>query len=177
MRPLPHLIATVGLGAGAFAASRDVPFSVQVALSQVLVDLDHLLDHLLQSPRPLSPSTFLDRHNALTWPRMYFFLHSYELLALLWAAAGWTGFPALRALALGASIHLLLDEVGNRRPGLPVDLSRFFYFLLYRWSRNFRTDRMTRLRKNGRIDGPYAGRSGNPGAGEGADRPEEGRPA
>ena len=125
----------------------------------VLLDLDHAVDHLFQSPRPFSLGTFLGAHNSLTWKRMIFFLHGYEWVLLLWAACWIAPHPLLFAVAAGVTSHLLLDEIGNRLPWAPVDLAPGFYFFSWRLGQGFLRSRLTRPRP-GRSIAPAVAREG-----------------
>ena len=156
MKPSAHAAAGIVLGAGALVVSRDAVVACAAAAAHVLLDVDHAVEHLLQSPLPFSVSTFLATENALTWKRLVFFLHGYEWVLLLWAACWLAPQPVLIAIAAGASSHLLLDEIGNRRPWAPVDLAPPFYFFFYRLVQGFLRSRLTRLRPNRTINGAPA---------------------
>lgn len=146
MRPAIHAGAGVVLGAGALAVSGDPAVAMAAAAAHVLLDIDHAVEHLFQSPQPFNLQAFLGTHNALTWKRMVFFLHGYEWLALLWFSCWAAPHPLLLAVAVGASAHLVLDEFGNRLPWAPVDLAPGFYFFSYRLRWRFLRSRLTNLR-------------------------------
>ena len=144
MRPVWHAAAGVGLGAAVYKATSDWRLAAVAAGTEVLTDLDHVLEHLLRSDRPFCVRTFFSKRNSLDWPKMMFLLHAYEWAALLAAAAAWSGYRELWAAALGLAVHLLLDEIGNRRFIYPGYFSPWFYFFTYRLSAGFRVERLIR---------------------------------
>ncbi|HWR97340.1 MAG TPA: hypothetical protein VN317_02880 [Candidatus Methanoperedens sp.] len=158
MRPGYHVVAGAALGAAAFAFSGDGAVALAAAASHVLLDVDHAVEHLLQSHRPFSVPALLRVHNALTWERLVFLLHGYEWAGLLWLVWWLSPHPLLLAVAIGVSTHLVLDEVGNRLEWAPVDIAPAFYFFTYRLGRGFLRERLTRLRP-GRVIESAGGRS------------------
>ena len=101
----------------------------------VLLDLDHWLDYFLNRGIRLNVrEMFHLLCNNLT-PRVYIFFHSYELGAAIWIAAIVRGGDLLWGVALGFSLHIILDRWMN--PVRP-----FAFFLLYRIAVKFESRRI-----------------------------------
>lgn len=148
MRPVWHVVVGGGLGVCLYQMTQSWQLSVDAALTEVFIDLDHLIEHLTWSKNRFCLRSFLQSYNVLSLPRMIYLLHSYELIVLL-AIAGWYSRVSLFwAIALGAIIHLGLDEVGNRTPSwLAGYIVPGFYFFTYRLMQKFRTDALVRFRQ------------------------------
>ncbi|HBB68192.1 MAG: hypothetical protein A2X28_11290 [Elusimicrobia bacterium GWA2_56_46] len=144
MRLMGHAAAGAGLGALVYQATADWRLAGVAAGTEVFVDLDHVLEHLFRSDRPLCLKTFFSRRNSLDWPKMVFIFHAYEWVVLLAVAAAYFASPLLWAAALGAVVHLFLDEIGNRRFIYPGYFALGFYFFSYRLFRGFRVEKLIR---------------------------------
>lgn len=139
MRPQHHAVSGLAGGAAVLLVTGSAAAAAAFALAAALLDLDHVADYLLFGARPLSLRRFLAPGDAGMWGRTVFILHSHELflgLALYWVQAG----PPLwvQAAIAGMGAHLLLDEIGNRRPSMHVRLPALFYWFVFRLSRGFR---------------------------------------
>lgn len=142
-------VAAGATGAGAIlAATGDPGPAVAFAAAAILIDLDHAVEYLARNDWRFRWREFLRPGLPASWPRIVFALHSHELLAVLAGVALLTRIPAVAGLALGFGVHLLLDEIGNRRPTRGHAIHPLFYFIVFRASRGFRTTRLT-----GRIPG------------------------
>lgn len=146
MRPTQHLIAGVGLGVFVYQTTQNWQFAVNSAVTEVLLDIDHTIEHLIWSQRPFCLRTLLSSYDTLAWPWVFFIFHSYEFLASLILLAWYFKISFLWPFILGASVHMLLDEFGNRLPWVSHRLAPGFYFFSYRLFRGFRTSALMRSR-------------------------------
>jgi len=137
MRPAWHVAVGVGLGAAAYQMTSDWRMAASFTAAEVLVDLDHALEHMCRSDRPFCLKTFFGKRNSLDWPKMVFILHAYEWVILLTISSVYFSRPVLGAAALGLAVHLLLDEIGNRRFIARGYFAPGFYFFSYRLYRGF----------------------------------------
>lgn len=132
MKPINHIVTSVGLGAVLAVWLNSWMSGVVCFLSGILLDIDHHLDYFLaRGEVPLSYRKLVDycQHDKLS--KMYLFFHSFELHLLIWVLIAvfrlnelWIGF------AVGATFHLICDEFSN--PFRP-----FGYFLTFRVSNRF----------------------------------------
>ena len=103
-------------------------------LTGVLIDLDHLVDYCLARGLTLKLRTIYAACADLSLPKLYIFLHSYELLLLFWLAIYAFSLDKLWvAAAIGLTQHVIFDQITNPVNGLG-------YFLSYRFARNFDMD-------------------------------------
>jgi hypothetical protein len=102
----------------------------------VLVDVDHLFDYLREYRfRPDMGFFFRSFHKTL-YRRIVLFLHSWELLILLAAAAVWSrGDGVIVGTIIGMGHHLVADQFTNK-------VHRWGYFLSYRLGKKFITGKI-----------------------------------
>ncbi len=121
-----HIIAS-GVTAAWFGVATKSPTAAAACfLGGIFIDLDHAFDFFLMRKRV--PRSYVELVDFCKEPtgKIYLFLHSYELMALLWATCFWGKLPLVFVGALfGMSVHLLLDQLTN--PVHPVG-----YFISYR---------------------------------------------
>jgi len=137
MRPLWYITVAVGLGGVCYQATKNWQFSLTCASAEVLMDLDHVFDHFIWSKHPLSLRKFLSSCNTFTWPRIVLLFHSYELILLLGIISWYFNLFFGYAITLGAIVHIILDEFGNRHLKLPRKIVPAFYFISYRLKKGF----------------------------------------
>lgn len=107
-----------------------------VLVGGILIDLDHFIDYFLYRGFHVNLQDMFHLSYNNLFPRFYLLLHSYELLALVWIAIIlFTRNKLALGIALGLTIHLIQDEVGNC--GNPL-----FYFLTFRAIKKFDGDKM-----------------------------------
>ncbi|MFA5117706.1 MAG: hypothetical protein WC695_02515 [Candidatus Omnitrophota bacterium] len=123
-----HLLATCALAAGVYARSRSLFYVALVFSSGVLVDLDHVVDSFIYDKKRFDIKGFFCCAY-LRSGKTYIVLHSWELvigifiIGVVFSSAGAIIFSA------GFAVHLFIDNLQRK--------NRFFYFLLYRVTRNF----------------------------------------
>jgi hypothetical protein len=142
MSPGGHFVTTAAACAVAAAVTHGLPggesaaIVAGIAAGSFLIDVDHAVDYVLfDRQRDLRPDAFL-RYYLEARPRYaVLVLHSYELFALLLAAAWWTRAPWLEGYLLGALMHLALDIAVNGEL-MPRSIVPFYSFA-YRASHGF----------------------------------------
>ena len=132
MRPTYHVMISGGV---TFVFALWVKSTWALAacfLSGILIDLDHHLDYYLaRKELPLSFKKLVDFCKNDHYSKLYIFLHSYELLFLLWLSIFTFSFGAVwLGIAIGFTTHIICDEIAN--PLRPLS-----YFLAYRMRHNF----------------------------------------
>jgi hypothetical protein len=147
MSPGGHLLTTLAACAVSLAAAREAPAGEALALAAgvaaggFLIDVDHAVDYVLfERQRDLRPGAFLRYYLGGQVRRTVLALHSYELLALLVAAAWWLEVPALTGYVLGALLHLGLDIAVNGEI-TPKSIAAFYSFS-YRAAHGFDAGRL-----------------------------------
>jgi hypothetical protein len=148
MKLTAHLFTAAGIGTIIYTTTGSWQLSIASSATEVLIDTDHVIEHIMKSPRPFCLKTFFGKNNTLDWSSVVFPLHSYELLVLLAGLAWFLNSLLLWACFLGMTIHLFLDEVGNRLPTSPIRLASGFYFFTYRLYMGFQTKSFLCPRKN-----------------------------
>lgn len=143
---MEHAAASAFLAPVIWFATGDATGACVAAFVQLFLDMDHVIEHLFKGEHPFSLKEFTAPYNSLNWERMVFVLHSHEMVVILAVIAWYERMPILGWAALGYGIHLLLDEVGNRRGHFPVSISQAFYFLGWRTVNGFRTEYLTAFR-------------------------------
>jgi len=128
MRPVSHILFSPLVGYVGFLATGSFMVALCAAVTTVAMDLDHLVDFFLFSPRPVALNRFLEPGNANTWKRLVFALHGYELMLFLTVISHLTGNAVMWGVTVGAWIHLLMDEYGNRRRHQQTVIPPAFYF-------------------------------------------------
>ena len=134
MSPGGHLLTTVAACAASVTLSRDLPLGDTVGLvgglvaGGFLIDVDHAVDYVLvERQTDLTPGAFLRYYTEGRMQRVVLALHSYELFALLIAAALWLGWLPLTGYVVGALIHLALDLMFNGEQ-TPYSIAAFYSF-------------------------------------------------
>ena len=128
MSPGGHLATTAAACAVTAAMTHSWPLTAGVAVGGFLIDVDHAIDYVLfEGQRDLRPAAFLRYYLEGRVGRAVLVLHSYELLALAGALAGWTACAPLWGYLIGALLHLSLDIAFNGEL-LPNNVLAFYSF-------------------------------------------------
>lgn len=139
MSPGGHLVTTAAAGATAAAITGDVTLTAAIAVGGFLIDVDHAIDYVVfERQRDLRPDVFLRYYLEGRTRRVVLALHSYELFAVLIAAAWWSGAAWLWGYVLGGLMHLALDLVFNGEL-TPRSIVRFYSFA-YRLAHRFQSE-------------------------------------
>ena len=110
MKPPGHVAISMTIGGVVWAATKSPYSMIAATLTGAMVDLDHLLEYYLW---------FVKDDNS----RVFFFLHSYELLVpciLAGYLSGWD--PVVLGSSLAFLGHLITDQLAN-----PVHPLAYFF--------------------------------------------------
>jgi len=143
MKTTAHVCASAAAGGAAYALTGSPAMAVSCLLSGVLLDVDHLLDFWLLAEEPFTFKGFFSWCHEQRWKKIYLVLHSYELYLLLLLAARLFPGRALAGVLLGAGLHLLMDQVGNKA------LNKWFYFMTFRYRSGFSSGALVTGRSRG----------------------------
>ncbi len=141
MKTSSHIVTSSVLAAVLYAHSHSLPESAACLAGGVLIDLDHIPDFFLFSGERFSIRRFFSWYHEGDWPKLTILFHSYELYALLFAAAWYLDSAILHGLVWGTGLHLLLDQIYNVRK---CSLSPWIYLLSYRIAAGFRQENLRR---------------------------------
>jgi hypothetical protein len=132
MMPGGHLATSLALSGATYYITGSTEAAAGCVAGGFLIDVDHYLDYLVfekQWRRP-SPVHFL-RYYFTNRPRTLVLpLHSYELMALLFALIVVHPWPLLVGYWVGAAMHLIFDVLVNGDHGLKHAVA--FYVFSYR---------------------------------------------
>jgi hypothetical protein len=131
MKPTYHVIISGGVTAVFALWVKSKTAVLACFLSGIFIDLDHHLDYfLVRKKLPLSYKKLVDFCDKDQGP-LYLFLHSYELLILMWICIYYFSLGNVWVgIAVGFTTHILCDEFAN--PFRPLA-----YFLTYRIKHKF----------------------------------------
>jgi len=114
-------------------------------IAGVLIDIDHIFDYILNHGFTFSPKKFYIYCMVCRFKRILLVFHSYELLAVIWAAIFALSLGRLWvAVAIGLTLHLAMDQIRNvnRRKVDPR-----IYFFTYRLMNGFETRKLLRKKR------------------------------
>ena len=134
MLPLGHVIASGFISALVWVFFKSFGCAAVSFLSGILIDLDHLIDYYANHGFTFKVKAMYGAFHNIRFKKLYVILHSYELIALLWALICLFSLSNIwKALAIGFTQHLIFDQFTNpiNKPG---------YFLTYRISRGFKKE-------------------------------------
>lgn len=140
MKPRYHIVSSVVFGVGFLAVFKDFKYAFVCMLAGILIDLDHLVDFYRHNKAELlSPfkiyKDLKDWCLGLKFDVVYIFLHSLELVFLIWLLILiFTLGLFWIAIAVGITQHMILDIVFNARYFLPPQ----GYFFIYRLKKGFK---------------------------------------
>jgi len=115
MKPTHHVMLSTGVSAVFASWVHSWEAILACFLSGIFIDLDHHFDYLIiKKELPISYKKLLDFLTTEHDKKLYLFLHSYELIILLWfsifvfhLSTVWLG------VAVGVSTHIFCDELAN----------------------------------------------------------------
>jgi hypothetical protein len=107
---------------------RDVFYALSFFMGSVFIDLDHFVDCFLHFGLRFSLKDFFGLEY-LRSGKVYMFLHSWELFAVIFSISIIFDITNLFFFSLALAIHLLFDTLHRVKP--------LFYCLIYRASKGF----------------------------------------
>jgi hypothetical protein len=112
--PGGHLVTSVAACATAAVVTGDWAVTAAIMVGGFLIDVDHAVDYVVfEQQRDLRPSAFMRYYLEGRARHVVLALHSYELFALLIAAAWWSDAAWLWGYLFGGLMHLALDLTFN----------------------------------------------------------------
>lgn len=100
----------------------------------ILIDIDHVLDYYIQKGITLKIKNIYLWHIKTKYKFLFLYLHSLELLAMLWAGIFLFKLGIFWvALAVGVTQHIILDIFFN-------PINSYAYFLSYRIIKGFKKE-------------------------------------
>lgn len=134
MKASVHAVASLTLAGVLWGITRQWDLALAALISGTLVDLDHCYEYFLAPARKRSLRDFFAFFTDYQQPRVYVWLHAWELLLLLLlvGALGWGG-RVTWGCTFGLGLHLVLDQLGN-------GVHATSYWLWQRWVLGFRTE-------------------------------------
>ena len=141
MTPRPHIVASGIISILSIAYFKSFGDAAVCFLAGVLIDLDHIIDYYLNYGFTVSIKKIYNCCEMMDLKKLYIVLHSYELIAFLWAAIYIFSLSKFwQAIALGLTQHIILDQLFN-------PIRTFGYLFTYRFFNAFDADRILTVRK------------------------------
>jgi len=134
MTPAYHVASSALLAGGIGAGTGRWDAAAAAFITGVFVDVDHFVDYLFAPGRKWSFSHFWVTFHETRLKYAVLFLHSWELLAAVLLAAIITGKAWIWGIAMGGSLHMIVDLFGNWTVA--------GYSLCYRASQRFRPEKL-----------------------------------
>lgn len=133
-----HIITSASLAAATWAFTRSFWAGALCFVSGGLIDIDHFLDYGLNfgwkniTPAKVAHASMQTARISEEggFKKVYLFIHSTELLILLWIIYIYTKSIYVFAIAFGFSVHLAMDQIGN-------GVHPLFYFVVWRVIKNW----------------------------------------
>lgn len=139
MRPLQHLAYSTAVATGLLFTTRSPKIAAGCVVAGVFVDLDHLIEYKSYCGDKwewgeFSTGIYFDKKGTVK-----VFFHSWEVAFALWVIVLSHGRikkkSLLYGLAVGYTLHLILDQIGNNLNGMG-------YFEIYRWLVGWQQDKL-----------------------------------
>ena len=143
MKPSKHVIASVALGAGLGFFTKSLYAGMLTAISGIFVDSDHFIEYVIHYGwKNLTYKNVYEasvqtgkREGDMRFKKIYLVFHTGEIAILFWIAAIYTGNIYFLAVAMGYTLHLVLDSTGN-------PIHPFSHFIIWRAIKGFNTDKL-----------------------------------
>lgn len=145
MKPERHFIVSLFMGTLVWLFAKSLSAGLVCLFSGVFLDIDHIIDHIAEHGwRNLTYKKFFTaceqtarQEGEYQFKKIYLILHSVEIAIALWLLVVYTKNVYLFAGALGYSVHLILDYIGN-------SVYLHSYFIIGRAMNKFITSRVLR---------------------------------
>lgn len=138
MKVREHALVSL-IGAGVLYKLTDsLGVSLWVFIMGVFIDIDHYIDYVRENGISFNPKKvyLACEEGHIYFKKFILFLHSYELILVLWLAIFMLDLGIVwKYAALSFSLHLLLDQMAN--PVVP-----FAYFFSFRAVNSFATKKI-----------------------------------
>ncbi len=143
MRPMAHVTASFASSLVIYSWFKSPLAAIICFLGGIFIDLDHVPEYFSANNKELSLKALYYSNIVKDKERIYIVFHSFDLIFLLWLAVLFLELNLFWvALAIGATIHLILDLLTN-----PI-ASVYTYFFTYRLAKQFKAkDLFTGVRR------------------------------
>ncbi|MBN2097013.1 MAG: hypothetical protein JW714_00890 [Candidatus Omnitrophica bacterium] len=140
MLPSRHLLVSLPLGWAVWSVTQSLFAGIICLISGTLIDIDHLIEYFIHRGfKTLNLKSIYQSCGKLTRPeteggikKIFLFFHAAEISVLLWTSFVLTENIYLLAIALGYTVHLLMDIAANQvKPAT--------YSLIWRIKKSFQT--------------------------------------
>lgn len=131
MKARYHIAASLLVSGLLFWIFKSIPMTLISFISGIFIDIDHLLEYLISRNVKLDINHFFKFFEEQLLKKSFVFLHSWELLIILFFvcwASGWNLWMA--GLLIGMAQHMLLDQIFN-------PTAAYSYFFVWRIKNNF----------------------------------------
>ncbi|MDB4349526.1 hypothetical protein OAA99_01070 [Omnitrophica bacterium] len=136
------MVASLIVGAAVTVYFKSLACGAASFLTGVFLDIDHILDYFWNCGVRFNIREFYDYCINVRYKRISLILHSYELLIVLWVLIIALGLGNIwKAIAIGATQHLVLDHMRNASTGR---MNWRSYFLSFRIKNRFKTEKITK---------------------------------
>ena len=143
MKPGKHIIVSLAVGVALAFWVKSLYAGIICFLAGVLADIDHIIDYLIHhgkkdfSLRKVYEASVQTarQEGEKRFSRLYLIFHVNEISILLWVIYIYTKNIYILAVALGYSLHLIMDCINN--PMYP-----YSYFLIWRLVKNFKVEKL-----------------------------------
>lgn len=145
MNVLGHTIISLTVGTFLYNQSHSFMGFSWFLIAGILVDFDHYIDFVREFGVSFNLKRVYNtcRYGYANFKKMVLFLHSYEIMILLWVSVYVFSLGIVwRYIALSYTIHLILDQIFN-------NVKPFSYFFLYRMMNNFDVKKVFLVEKGG----------------------------
>lgn len=134
IKPLAHFAVSAVISFAVYSYFRSITCGLVSLICGTFIDLDHLIDYCVSHKFTTDIKSIYRACAETNLKKLYLILHSYELVAILWAAIYIFSLPDIyKAAAIGLTQHIILDQLTN-----PVKIPG--YLITYRIIKNFDTD-------------------------------------
>lgn len=138
MSPISHIIVSFSTAIAVGFLARSLYYGLVCFITGIFLDIDHLIEYIIHYGwKDFTPKKFYRTCEQTTrqegdrrFPKLYLIFHSVEMAALLWAAALSIKNAYLIIIALGYSMHMVMDCIGN-----PMYV--YSYFIIWRMIKGF----------------------------------------
>lgn len=128
------------IGAAVYLYFKSLACGVTSFLAGVFVDIDHIIDYYLNYGQRADWKDFYRFCTEARLQKLTLVFHSYELLILLWVSIIVFSLGDIwKALAIGATQHVIFDQVSNIGRS---QMDRRTYFLSFRLKKGFNKGKM-----------------------------------
>lgn len=134
MKPQYHVMSSTLTAGILYGIFHSWSMALSCFLSGIFIDVDHIYDYVIEHGLPVRPRDFIEAVYTAKFERMTLFLHSWEIIFLLFIVTWQTNWnPVLVGVLIGFSHHLILDKLYTGEGFLT-------YLFMWRWKKDFQLE-------------------------------------